>query len=108
MPPGLPLETLMLPSLLTFSRMALGLLFVYAFLAKMRDVAGFAAAIDRFELLPRRWVKTVALLFLGGELAVILLLLAGGFLLPLAFALAGLLLTLFSLALLSAPVYARR
>ena len=91
----------MLPYLLTFSRVALGLLFAYAFLAKVRDVAQFAAAVGRFELLPRRWVKTAALLFLAGELAVILLLLTGGSWLPLAFALASLLLTLFTLALLS-------
>ncbi|MCL4869806.1 MAG: hypothetical protein KJ063_12635 [Anaerolineae bacterium] len=92
----------MLPYLLTFSRVALGLLFAYAFLAKVRDVAQFAAAVGRFELLPRRWVKTAALLFLAGELAVILLLLTGGSWLPLAFALAALLLLLFTLALLSA------
>ena len=92
----------MLPYLLTFSRVALGLLFAYAFLAKVRDVAQFAAAVGRFELLPRRWVKTAALLFLAGELAVILLLLTGGSWLPLGFGLAALLLLLFTLALLSA------
>jgi hypothetical protein len=91
-----------LPYLLVFSRIALGLLFAYSFVAKARDVAQFAGTIGRFELLPRRWSKSAALLFLGGEAAVALLLIAGGRLLPLAFALAGLLLAIFSLALLSA------
>jgi hypothetical protein len=91
-----------LPYLLAFSRIALGLLFAYSFVTKARDVTQFAETIGRFDLLPRRWSKTVALLFLGGEAAVVILIIAGGRLLPLAFALAGLLLAVFSLALLLA------
>jgi peroxiredoxin len=91
-----------LPYLLVFSRIALGLLFAYSFVAKARDVAQFAGSIGRFELLPQRWTKPSARLFLGSEAAVVVLLILGGRLLPLAFALAGLLLLLFTLALLSA------
>jgi uncharacterized membrane protein YphA (DoxX/SURF4 family) len=93
---------MMLPYLLTFCRLVIGLVFAISFVGKVRDVGQFAATIGRFELLPRRWNKTAALLFLGGEAAVVVLLIAGGPLLPLAFALAGLLLLLFTLALLSA------
>ena len=91
----------MLPYLLTFCRLVIGLVFVISFVGKVRDVGQFAATIGRFDLLPRRWTQTAALLFLGGEAAVVILLIAGGPLLPLAFALATLLLLLFSLALLS-------
>jgi peroxiredoxin len=92
----------MLPYLLVFSRITLGLLFAYSSVAKARDVAQFAGSIGRFELLPHGWTKPAALLFLGGEAAVVVLLILGGRLLPLAFALAGLLLAVFTLALFSA------
>jgi hypothetical protein len=95
-------EEMMLPYLLIFCRLVIGLVFAISFVGKARDTGQFAKTIGRFELLPRRWHKTAALLFLGGETAVVILLIAGGPLLPLAFALAGLLLLLFTLALLSA------
>jgi hypothetical protein len=91
-----------LPYLLAFSRIALGLLFAYSFVTKARDMTPFAGTIGRFDLLPRRWSKTVALLFLGGEAAVVVLVIAGGRFLPLAFGLAGLLLSLFTVAVLLA------
>ena len=92
----------MLPYLLTFCRLVIGLTFALSFVGKMRDVGQFAATIGRFDLLPRRWSKAAALLFLGGEAAVVILIIAGSPLLPLAFGLAILLLLIFSLALLSA------
>lgn len=91
----------MLPYLLAFCRIAIGLVFACAFLAKVRRAAGFAQTIANFDLLPRRWSKTAALLFLGGEVVVVILLILGGWLLPLAFALAGLVLLLFTSALIS-------
>jgi hypothetical protein len=100
--PHQPVEEIMLPYLLTFCRLVIGLVFVISFVGKVRDVGQFAATIGRFELLPRRWTKTAALLFLGGEAAVVALLILGGRLLPLAFGLATLLLFVFTLALLSA------
>jgi peroxiredoxin len=93
---------MMLPYLLTFCRLVIGLVFAISFVGKARDIGQFAKTIGRFELLPRRWNKTAAWIFLGGEAAVVVLLIVGGPLLPLAFALAGLLLLLFTLALLSA------
>lgn len=94
----------MLPYLLVFCRLTIGLLFAYAFVGKVRDLAGFAQTITSFKLLPPRWSKGVALLFLGGEAAVVVLLLIGGELLPLAFGLALLLLTTFTIALVSVLV----
>jgi uncharacterized membrane protein YphA (DoxX/SURF4 family) len=98
-------EEMMLPYLLTFCRLVIGLTFALSFVGKVRDVGQFAATIGRFELLPRRWHKTAAWLFLGGEAAVILLLIAGGPLLALAFGLATLLLTLASRQTLSLHIH---
>jgi hypothetical protein len=94
---------MMLPAyLLAFCRIALGLTFALSFAGKVRDVRQFTGTIRKFDLLPGGWAGPAAVLFLGGEAAVIVLLILGGRLLPLAFALAGLLLALFTLALLSA------
>ena len=95
----------MLPYLLTFCRLVIGLTFALSFVGKMRDVGQFAETIGRFELLPRWWTKTAALLFLGGEAAVVILLIAGGPLLALAFGLATLLLTLASRQTLSLHIH---
>lgn len=94
----------MLPYLLVFCRLTIGLLFAYAFVSKVRDVAGFAQTITNFKLLPPRWSKGVAWIFLGGEAAVVVFLLIGGELLPLAFGLALVLLTTFTIALVSVLV----
>jgi hypothetical protein len=88
--------------LLAFCRFALLFLFLTALVGKVRGISQFAQTVADFRLLPPWLSQPAVFLFLAGELAVILLLLAGGSWLPLAFALAGLLLTLFSLALLSA------
>jgi hypothetical protein len=94
---------MMLPAyLLAFCRIALGLTFALSFGGKVRDVGQFTGTIRKFDLLPGRWAGPAAVLFLGSEAAVIVLLTLGGRLLPLAFALAGLLLFVFTLALLSA------
>lgn len=89
-----------LPHLLTFCRITIGLLFAYSFLAKARDVNKFAQTITPFNLLPAHWSQPLALLFLSAELAVVILVLAGGQSLPIAFALALLLLSTFSATLL--------
>jgi uncharacterized membrane protein YphA (DoxX/SURF4 family) len=91
-----------LPYLLAFCRLSIGFLFLYSFLAKVRDTAQFTEAITHFKLLPSDYSQPLALLFLAGEAAVVLLIILGGLLLPLAFGLAGLLLLTFTLALLSA------
>lgn len=61
----------------------------------------FTQAVANFKLLPARWSRPVALLFLAGELAVVMLILAGGRFLPAAFGLALLLLAAFTVALVS-------
>lgn len=92
----------MLPYLLTFCRIVIGLVFAYAFLAKIRDVRRFAETISNFEILPKKWSKVAALLLLGGEGIVLVLILLGGWPLSLAFALAGLMLLLFTIVFISA------
>jgi hypothetical protein len=69
---------------------------------KVRDVDRFAETIRNFDLLPKQLARTAAVLFLTGEAVVVLFMVLGDRLLPVAFALAGLLLLLFTLALLSA------
>src|SRR5579871_6128532 len=90
--------------LLAFCRMATGLVFATAIFGKMRDVAAFQQALYGFHLLSRRLSNLAALLFLGGEVAVVLLLLIGGPFLLYGFALAILLLLIFCMALASVLV----
>lgn len=89
----------MLPYLLTFCRVTIGLTFAYSFLMKVRDVNQFAQTIANFKLVPLRWERPLALLFLSGEAAVVVFLVIGGQLLPLALGLALLLLMAFTAAL---------
>lgn len=58
--------------LLVFCRLSIGFLFLYSFLAKVRDTAQFSAAITRFRLLPPAYSRALALLFLTGETAVVM------------------------------------
>ncbi len=88
-----------LPYLLTFSRITIGLIFAYSFLAKVRDVGQFARTITNFKLLPDPLSKPSAILLLIGELAVVTLITVGGRLLPIGFGLAILLFLLFTTAL---------
>jgi uncharacterized membrane protein YphA (DoxX/SURF4 family) len=87
---------------LMFCRLAIAATFGWSALGKLRDMQAFRAAITAFRVLPARWSAPLAWAFVGGEVVVLLLLLSG---LPalwrLGFALAALLLTLFSAALLS-------
>ena len=88
-----------LPYLLTFSRVTIGLIFAYSFLAKVRDVNQFTRTITNFKLLPDQLSQPAAALLLIGELTVVILIIAGGQLLPVAFGLAILLLLVFTVAL---------
>jgi len=92
--------------ILAFCRVVIVLVFAISSFSKVRDIPKFKQAILGFHLLPRHLSGPIALLFLYGEFAVVLLTLIGGpFLLP-AFALATLLLLIFCAAL--ASVLARR
>jgi len=89
---------------LTFSRLALGLIFAASSLGKLRDFPAFERAITNFQILPRQLVRVSAYIFLAGELAVVALLLIGGRLLAPGLTLAILLLATFCVALLSVRV----
>lgn len=92
---------MLLPYLLAFCRIAIGITFACSFLAKVRDVGQFAQTITNFKLLPSRWSRPMALLFLMGELAVVVLALMGRSFLAGAFGLALLLLVAFTADLAS-------
>jgi hypothetical protein len=73
------------PALALVLRAGLALLFASTALAKLRDLAGFAAAVAGYRLLPERLARAAALGFVVAELA-----LAVGLLAPARHALASL------------------
>lgn len=90
------------PYALTFSRIAMGLVFAASSLGKLRDFPAFERAIKNFQILPRQFVKTCAYVFLGGEIIVLALMILGGRVLLMAgFLAAILLLSVFCIALLT-------
>jgi hypothetical protein len=86
---------------LAFCRVTIGLTFVLAGGRKALAFEEFQQTLRRFRLLPQALLLPVALLFIAGELLVTLLMICGGWLLLAGFALAALLLLVFSGALLS-------
>lgn len=58
------------PALCVTLRAALAILFVWAAGHKLRDLAGFRAALADYEILPRRWVAPSSLILIGAELGV--------------------------------------
>lgn len=93
---------MMTTSVLLFCRLTVAFLFVFSSYRKILALQDFAVTIGDFNLLPRRWSKTVAWLFLGAEMAIALFVILGGYLLAIGFSLAIVLLTVFSLALITA------
>lgn len=88
---------------LMFCRIAIAAIFGWSALGKLRDLRGFRDAITAFRLLPREWSGPLAWVFVGGEIAVVLLMLSGvPAALGLGFALATGLLALFAVALIGA------
>lgn len=87
-----------------FCRIVIGLVFAISSFGKLRDIPKFQQAILGFRLLPRRLSGPVALLFLSGELTVVVFVTFGGPLLLFGFLLAALLLLMFSGALASVLV----
>lgn len=87
---------------LVFCRATIALLFAFSFGSKFLALRDFAVSIGDFKLLPRRWSKILAWLFLCGELATIICITFGGNLLPFGFLLAMALLLIFSMALITA------
>jgi uncharacterized membrane protein YphA (DoxX/SURF4 family) len=86
--------------LLTFCRIAIGLVFLSAFLGKVRASATFRQTITDFRMLPPSLSQKAALLFLSGELGIVVCMVLGGVLLFPGFLLAVLQLCVFSGALL--------
>ncbi len=86
------------PALQAVLRLSLALLLLGASLHKVRDFAGFRAALDQYRLLPVRWADAAAALLLLAELGTgIALLLPGPA--PAAALAAALLLLLYSAAI---------
>lgn len=88
--------------LLAACRAVLGLAFAVSFAAKARSPTQFAQTISSFRLLPKPLVKYAAVLLVSGEAGVVLLMVLGNQFLPAGFGLSVLLLTVFTLAILSA------
>jgi hypothetical protein len=79
-------------------------MFAWSFVGKLRDFRAFEQAIIRFKLLPSWLYRPATVLFLGAELGVVFMMLLGEPLLMWGFLLAALLLTVFSIALVSVLV----
>lgn len=89
---------------LAFCRVAIGLVFLFSGVGKLRDLPQFQQTIANFRLLPAPMSYPTSLLFVGAEVAVVLLVALGGrFLLP-GFLLALVLLLIFGAALISVLV----
>lgn len=82
-------------------RVSIALVFALSARGKARDMAGFEAAIGDFRVFPRGWSRMVARGVVGAELAVVVSMSIGGRVLLVGFLLAGGLLTVFSVALMS-------
>lgn len=95
---------MLLPYLLVFCRLVIGITFAISFLSKMFHFHEFMEAIVGFELVPKRLSKLAAISFSTAEIAVILMLMVGRSVLRIGFALAAFLLIVFCIALLSALI----
>jgi uncharacterized membrane protein YphA (DoxX/SURF4 family) len=84
---------------LLLARVVIGLVFAVSASAKLRDLPAFAAAVEDFRIVARRWAGLTASIVVGLEGAVALSMVAGHALLLPAFALAAALLAGFSVAL---------
>ena len=82
-------------------RIALGVLFAYAAVAKLPDPIGFAEDVANFRMLPAGWVSPVTAMLPGLELTLGALLIVGVFVRAAALLTAGLL-SVFTLALTQA------
>lgn len=95
----------MQPSLLSYlvaySSAVIGLAFAVSFVRKLPAISQFEQAVAGFRLLPRRWSKVAALLFLAGEALIPILLILGDQFLTAGLILACMLLVVFSIALAS-------
>lgn len=90
-----------LPNLMFFIRIVLLISFSLSFITKVRDIALFDRAIVNFRLLPQMLNWVFSRIFLFSELAIVVCLVLGGNLLLIGFSLSIILLSIFSVALMS-------
>lgn len=91
--------------LLAFCRSVIALVFAYSFIGKVSNPSAFERTINSFGMIPKRFSKSAALLFLCCEIAVFILVVApigSSILQTVGFGLAALFLLLFSATLASA------
>lgn len=84
---------------LLVARVVVGLTFLVSATGKLRDLASFKAAVEDFDLVPRRWASIGAPAIVALELAVVAAMGIGGPLLVPGFAAAGAAVVLFAAAL---------
>ncbi len=95
-------KAMLLPYMLAFCRIVIGLVFAISFIGKAWTFTAFGQAITRFDMLPQWAKKPAAFLILTTEFGVVALMVIGGSLLNIGFALAAALLFVFSIAITSA------
>lgn len=87
--------------ILAFCRVAIGLVFLFSSVGKLRNISQFQQTITNFRLLPARMSYPTTLCFVSAEVAVVLLVASGGSLLLPGFLLALILMLIFGGALIS-------
>jgi hypothetical protein len=87
--------------LFDFCRVVTGIVFLISSISKLKAISTFELTVQEFQILPVKYVKASAWLFIGGEIAVVVLINFDRWLLQIGFALAILLLIIFNAALLS-------
>lgn len=78
------------------ARGILGLTFLASATGKLRDLTAFTAAVEDFDLIPRRWARAAAFAVVTAELALVATMGVGGPLLMPGFAVAAVVLVLFT------------
>jgi hypothetical protein len=84
------------------ARVITGLTFLTSATGKLRDRTAFVAAVEDFDILPRRWAHATATGVIGVELALVVAMSVGGPVLLVGFVAAAALLLAFTAALASA------
>ena len=92
------------PFLLLFLRYVIGFVFIFSLYGKLKNIPSFIQTITNFQFLPQKFSKSLAYLFLTGEISVIITMLIGKNLLIWGFLIASLMFLAFSIALTSVLV----
>jgi hypothetical protein len=92
------------PFLLLFLRYVIGFVFIFSLYGKLKNIPSFIQTITNFQFFPQKFSKSLAYLFLTGEISVIITMLIGKNLLIWGFLIASLMFLAFSIALTSVLV----